>query len=646
MAAAAEDAAVPSPPPSLLSLCLEAVASHLTAGAAGGGQAGGRRGRVHLDGEGGGDTMITPEEVAEALPWELLHRLASLLPPAALEALHHAAHDRCCFSAATAAVGFAGPDGDRRGIKRSRCEDFNPEWQALFRLRWPRCDNAGHDGLLTVDWQRQYWEKHLQECLDEAAESALLPSFYGSIDELTIPAKIVSCILHSKDISQQYSRLSYHCSRFGRYARCLRLQSVLCTAEISGLLQCSKLEKLMFVRIISDLEVNGVCMLLSCHAETLLSLEFIHCQLSPAVMDKICSSVLQKGSVNHGIQNFSIKSSRICESNPLNISAGLLDFLSMGKSLQLLSLNDTKMQPLFAKTIVHTLLGSSSGIRTLEISENNIAGWLKTMDKRFACFSSALESNISLNSLTLLSMRGNNLNKGDIEDLCKILVKMPNLRDLDISDNPIMDEGIRLLICFISRTLRKEKSLSRLRAENCDLTNIGVTELLECLSSVSEPLNLLSIADNHLGSSVAVALAKFLGSGVRELNIEDIGLGPLGFQILEEALPADVALSHINVSKNRGGIRAARFVSRLIKQAPGLLSVNAGSNLLPPESMKVICDVLKQKNTCNLERLDLMGNMHLSDAAFPAALEFRKHGKQILIVPSQPGACAPYDDDP
>jgi hypothetical protein len=103
----------------------------------------------------------------------------------------------------------------------------------LFRLRWPRCDNAGHDGLLTVDWQRHYWEKHLQECLDEAAESALLPSFYGSIDELTIPAKIVSCILHSKDISQQYSRLSYHCSRFGRYARCLRLQSVLCTAEIS-----------------------------------------------------------------------------------------------------------------------------------------------------------------------------------------------------------------------------------------------------------------------------------------------------------------------------------------------------------------------------------------------------------------------------
>uniref|UniRef100_J3NCA6 Uncharacterized protein n=1 Tax=Oryza brachyantha TaxID=4533 RepID=J3NCA6_ORYBR len=390
MAAAA--AAAPSRSPSLLSLCLEEVASHLSEGAA----AAGGCGPGHLDGDGacggeaggeeeeeeeGGRLVITPEEVAEALPWELLHRVASRLPPAALESLHHAHEARCCSSTAATSVGFGGPDGGGRGIKRSRCEDFNSAWQALFRLRWPLCDNAGHDSLITVDWQQQYWEKHLQECLDEAAESALLPSFCGNIGELTISAKIMSYVLHSKDIRQHYSTFMYHCRRFGCYSRCLRLQSVLCTAEISGLLQGSKLEKLMFVRIKSELEVNGVCMLLDCHAETLLSLEFIHCQLCPAAMDKICNSVLQKGSVNHGIQNFSIKSSRICESNPLNISAGLLDFLSMGKSLHFLSLNDTKMQPSFAKIIVHTLLESSSGIQTLEISENNAGKrqWIKDL---------------------------------------------------------------------------------------------------------------------------------------------------------------------------------------------------------------------------------------------------------------------------
>jgi hypothetical protein len=46
---------------------------------------------------------------------------------------------------------------------------------------------------------------------------------------------------------------------------------------------------------------------------------------------------------------------------------------------------------------------------------------------------------------------------------------------------------------------------------------------------------------------VAAVLAKFLGSHVRNLNIEDIDLGPSGFQILEEALPMEVALSHINI---------------------------------------------------------------------------------------------------
>jgi len=40
--------------------------------------------------------------------------------------------------------------------------------------------------LGTVDWQQKYWEKHLQECLDEAAESAFLPSFCGNIGELSI----------------------------------------------------------------------------------------------------------------------------------------------------------------------------------------------------------------------------------------------------------------------------------------------------------------------------------------------------------------------------------------------------------------------------------------------------------------------------
>ncbi|VAH41912.1 unnamed protein product [Triticum turgidum subsp. durum] len=397
--------------------------------------------------------------------------------------------------------------------------------------------------------------------------------------------KIMSSVYLSENIAQQYSRLSYHWTILGSYARCLRFQNVLCTAEVCDMLQHSRLETLVFVRVISELEVNGVCLLLSCHAKTLLSLEFIHCQLYPAVMDKVCTSLRQPGSQNYKIQSFSIKSSRIDES------------------------------------------------------------WRSTVDRSSTSFSSALKSNTSLNSLTVLNLRGNNLQEGDMEYICNILAKMSNLRSLDISDNPITDEGIRYLIPFFELALQRGNPIRKLRAENCDLSSIGVTKLLECLTPIDKPLDMLSIADNHLGSSVAATLVKFLGSHVRELNVEDIGLGPLGFQILEKALPRKVNLSHINISKNRGGMGTAHFISRLILQASNLVSVDAGSNLLPPESLEVICNALKQ-TTCNLTRIDLMGNLQLSSAIFPAVFEFKKRGKPILLVPSQQGSCAPYDADP
>ncbi|XP_048549666.1 uncharacterized protein LOC125529295 isoform X2 [Triticum urartu] len=632
-------------PPTLLSLCLQAVAAHLTADAAGAGRSGGCGaqfdGFVQEHEEEGGGGHLAPEQVAEALPWELLHQLASSLPPFALELLHHGAHARCC-SSTSLTDRFGEADGNRRGTKRSRCEDFSTAWQALFESRWPLHDNTGHDNLVTVDWQQLYWEKHLQECLDEAAEAALLPLFCGRIGELN---KIMSSVYLSENIAQQYSRLSYHWTILGSYARCLRFQNVLCTAEVCDMLQHSRLETLVFVRVISELEVNGVCLLLSCHAKTLLSLEFIHCQLYPAAMDKVCSSLCQPGSQNYKIQSFRIKSSRIDESKSLTISAGLLNFLSYAKSLQLLSFNDAKMQPSFAKMIIHTLLESSSGLQTLDLSENNLAGWRSTVDRSSTSFSSALKSNTSLNSLTVLNLRGNNLQEGDMEVVCNILVKMSNLRSLDISDNPITDEGIRYLIPFFELALQRGNPIRKLRAENCDLSSVGVTKLLECLTSINKLLDMLSIADNHLGSSVAATLVKFLGSHVRELNVEDIGLGPIGFQILEEALPRKVNLSHINISKNRGGMGTAHFISRLIVQAPNLVSVDAGSNLLPPESLEVICNALKQ-TTCNLTRLDLMGNLQLSSDIFPAVFEFKKRGKPILLVPLQQGSCAPYDADP
>ncbi|XP_073012461.1 uncharacterized protein [Typha latifolia] len=614
--------------PSLYSLCVKTVIEMIT------------NGYDHL------------QDVLE-LPPDLLDNLVMTLPPLALQTLHEMLNDGC--------IGGYRTDNAIHGKKRGRYEYFNMGWNKLFDKRWPDAKKIEPIRYMTTDesaevcnsvnctadWQQLYWEKHLQECLDGAAETALLPGFYGHIGEVTISDSVIYSIDSPRSMIDECMKLSYHCNRFGCYARCLRLQNVLCSGETCELLKESKLQKLTFVRIKSKNQVDGVCMLLNHHRETLWSLEFIHCLLYPTIMNQICNSMSKEESVIHGIRCFSIKSSPISESKSSSISSGLLSLLSSGGSLASLCFYDTRMQPKFAKMIFDTLLGSSCGLVTLEISDNNLIGWLSQIEEKSTNISSLLGSEMSMKSLKVLNLRGNNFHKDDAEDLCSILARLPNLRSIDISDNPITDEGIRYLIPYFVKALEKASPLLNIKIENCNLSGMGVIELLRSLPPLKEPLNMLSLADNHLGCSVAATLAKFLGNScVKELNLEDIELGASGFQELEELMPRETALSCINISKNRGGIRTAHLLSRLISQAPNLVAINAGANIMPPESIPIIQDALKQSKG-NLERLDLTGNSQLCLSNYTSVLqEFCHHGKPIVIYPSPPVSGTPYDDDP
>lgn len=79
------------------------------------------------------------------------------------------------------------------------------------------------------------------------------------------------------------------------------------------------------------LQVDGLCKLLNQNSESLASLEFFHCKLSPAAIDKICGSLLIKGLHIHGIQHFSINTVSLLEKNPVSLPPGLVSFLSSGR---------------------------------------------------------------------------------------------------------------------------------------------------------------------------------------------------------------------------------------------------------------------------------------------------------------------------
>ncbi|KAK9146306.1 hypothetical protein Sjap_006209 [Stephania japonica] len=594
-------------------------------------------------------------DVASELPSDLFDLLLKHLPPMALHLLH--------TRMPTKHNGTLMCSQLTNERKRGRYDDFNIAWETLFKSRWPEIvgailpyDKWTKQGMKRsrdihiVDWHQMYWEAHLQNCLDKAAEMALLPSFDGCISDVTIPGSIVECIGYSMNMSDRasvYWKLSYHCQQFGRYARCLRFQNVLCVSEICDLLRDSKLENIVLRRIRSNEHINGACKLLLQNNESLCSIEFIYCKFSSDTLNAICSSLYPKDILQHGLQYFSIKASIILENDLVPVPSGFISLLSSGRSLYSLIFCDNHLGPRFAKMIFDTLLDSPSGLFILDMSENNITGWLSNINGGTSrCFGGCLEINNSLWSLRVLNLRGNNLRKDDADTLKNVLVQMPNLEYLDVSDNPIEDEGVKYLIPYFVQASTRDYCLLELKMENCDLSSVGVTRLLGSLYHLKNPLNSLSLGDNDVGSEVAEHLARFLGSScVKVLNVEDIGLGPSGFRELCEKLPKKTSLVEITVSKNRGGKEAAKFISELILRAPELVALDASYNFIPSDSLADICYALKHSKG-KLRKLDLTGNTGCYQSPQASILaEFQIHGKPVVVLPS---LCAPvpYDDDP
>ncbi|KAF3436035.1 hypothetical protein FNV43_RR23127 [Rhamnella rubrinervis] len=595
--------------PSLISLCVEAVKKELLCG----------------------DDLLP---VIYELPFDLFDMIVARAPPLALQKLQIAMPfmDRNDHEYAD--------DYGRNGRKRGRYWNFDAAWRNLFKSRWPKLVNE----IQPSDWQQMYWETHLQNCLDYSAEIALIPNFEGCIAEIEISDGILKSIGYEgcmKSSTCDYSKLSSHCQQFGHYARCLRLQSFLTTTESSQLFRNSKLQSLVLMWVRSKEHVDGLCKLLHQNSESLASLEFFHCKLSPAAIEKICGSLLIEGLQIHGIQHFSMNTVSLLETNPVSLPPGLVSFLSSGRSLNSLKFACNNLGRNFAKMVFNTLLDASSCLSELDLSENNIGGWLSDFNWRLT-----RGAGKSLQSLRVLNLRGSNLDRDDANDLTYALVHMPNLEVLDISDNPIEDDGIRNLIPYFVKASENSYPFTDLSLENCELSCDGVTKLINTLSTLKNPLKSLSIADNSLGSKIAATLGKYLSTSVQVLNISGIGLDSSGFQDLQQSITEELKLVEINISKNRGGIETAKFLSKLILRAPELVSVNAAYNLVPIHGSSIVFSALKAAKG-KLGILDVTGNSWDHEPTDKAMLEeFQRAGRPLLIINSTRPKDGPYDDDP
>ncbi|KAK4376209.1 hypothetical protein RND71_006886 [Anisodus tanguticus] len=532
------------------------------------------------------------------LPTELFHQLLPQLPPLALHKLQKRKSDIVDdYELLTDSV-----DNQR---KRKRYLNFEEEWKALYEARWPafgrRSKNFESKSFARSakgkeaecesgnDWQQIYWEAHLQKHL--------------------------------------------------------RLPNILCVEETCLLLRNATLESLELQWIKSDEHVEGLCKLINQNYRSLKSIKFMHCKFTMASLSAICDLLCMHCPQAHGLQHFSIKTSSFLEIPSL--PAGLISLLSSGRSLSSLCLSDNHLPRHFARIVFDTLIDASSSITVLDLSENNIMGWLSHFKWKYRSNTEPDGKYNSLKSLKELNLRNCNLQRDDVDCLRYALVHMPNLEKLDLSDNPIEDAGIRCLITYFKEMSHRNFPLDELKLESCELTCFGVCELLEILSAfLRKPLNFLSIGGNSLGSEIGTPLGKFLCGGIQALDIEDIGLGSSGFMRAGKELVKESKLHSINISKNRGGIETAKFLEKLFSHAPHLSTVNAKYNLMPNESLSILSAAVKAANG-KLEHLDLRGNILCGQQIDLSELaEFQMNGFSILELSSSPAANEPYDDDP
>ncbi|KAL3620544.1 hypothetical protein CASFOL_035456 [Castilleja foliolosa] len=642
--------------PKLVDLCMTAIADEL------------------LQGDENGDML----SVIYELPSELFDSLLPHFTPLALQKLQQNlpsdfgdnfdhAHDHHSHSR-----------------KRRRYGVLDTTWHSLYKARWPgvcqqkqgvdwldKHDEAEYDSA--DDWQQMYWETHLQDCVDAVAETAMIPSYDGSIGEIQVPDGILEQIgCKSHLVKLTYLKFSCHCQQFGVYtsttktSKCTLCCRNLCKLQFffgyrtnghdlyvlnawaaglicEDLLQSSKLGCLELQWIKSNDHVEGLCKLLHQNSETLKSIEFIHCKFSPTFIDAICNS-LQTKDQTHGVEHFSVKRSSFLQTDSSPIPDGLLLFLTSGRSLQSLVLCDDRVGRNFARVVFNSLLDISASISKLDLSENNIYGFLSQFRWRSSTLS--VEMSKSLKSLRVLNLRSCNLAREDAECLKQALVYMPNLDNLDLSDNSI-DDGIRTLITYFAEISGRDLPFTELKLENCELTCEPVIELLGVLSNMNKPLKSLSIKGNRLGSKIGTSLGKFLCTGICSLDVEDIGLGSSGFMEAGKKISKELKIAYINISNNQGGIEAANFISRLISQAHKIVAIDARYNLMRLESLSVISSALKASKG-KLEHLDLAGNSFCDQIADEASFlaEFRTNGQfgGNLLLYAAPNE--PYDNDP
>eukprot|EP00250_Pteridium_aquilinum_P013122 c21146_g1_i2 orf=57-1916(+) len=589
-----------------------------------------------------------------SLPLDLLGKIIPLLSPLALESLQNEAGCKFWF---TESCGNSHGGEHHRGVKR--CLDvmmhgssfccLNGAWKQQFDKRWPiGLKQLRYDTLLSpsevellnlhkdkasIDWRHRFWEAHVQECLNEAVEQASISLLEGSLGNMTLSHRLLRMIgcefANSEAETSLICGLKYNCWHFGKHVRYLRLRGALCTRELSNLLSsCTELRHVVCSHVATAIQVEGLCLFLRQNRERLQVLEFQHCRFSEDGLLKIHDSLSVDGKDPCLLQHLLVHSSNTLFSTNA-VSLLFMRFLHACRYLRSLVLIESQVSPITASKLFSTISSGVLHLSLFHLQENELKGFSAPSAQKM------LQNTIST-SLKALDMRSNDIHAQDIKDFLPFFNCVPLLERMDLSHNPLGDEGVIALLPVLHVLRLSELSLSA-----CNISIKAACCLLDLLISLKCSLRSLNLSHNYLGSSMAAPLANVLQHGVVErLDIGDIGLGTSGCLDLQNALQEMPNLTHLIIRKNRVGSAGAGLLCKLVAMPNSLKVIDFSSNLLDLHCLQSVASQLQVQSTVK------GGMLQLVDLRYNLAEDFQvfKNIKKPEVLLS--GVERVYDDDP
>jgi len=193
---------------------------------------------------------------------------------------------------------------------------------------------------------------------------------------------------------------------------------------------------------------------------------------------------------------------------------------------------------------------TAAGIKDLEkflkinifIENLNICG-NSIKDEGFIILSKGLNNNESLCRLNIANndIHSKGLNQGlNIITMCK-------LYSLNISNNPILDEGLKRL----TDSLKNFNNLHKLNVSNCGFEFPGFEHLINALQFIKR-IEYLNVSGNNLKSENFERLKLcFTSFGVKYLNMSKCSLGNESTYLLGECISGNETIKTLNISENK-----------------------------------------------------------------------------------------------